>query len=62
VQAVNAARDALPDLREVIALSSWPEFLKSGEARTALPSIKADDVAQIQYNVRTDRHCQGSAA
>ena len=49
VQAVNAARDTLPDLREVIALSSWPEFLKSGEARTALPAIKADDVAQIQY-------------
>src|SRR5258708_21180758 len=53
VQAVNAARDALPDLREVIALSSWPAFLKSGEARTALPSIKADDVAQIQYTSGT---------
>ena len=53
VQAVNAARHTLPDLREVIALSSWPEFLKSGEARTALPSIKADDVAQIQYTSGT---------
>jgi hypothetical protein len=31
----NAARGAFPDLREVIALSSWPEFLKSGEAQTA---------------------------
>jgi fatty-acyl-CoA synthase len=53
VQAVNAAHDTLPDLREVIALSSWPEFLKGGEARTALPSIKADDVAQIQYTSGT---------
>jgi fatty-acyl-CoA synthase len=53
VQAVNAARDTLPDLREVIALSSWQEFLRSGEARTALPSIKADDVAQIQYTSGT---------
>jgi len=53
VWAVNAARDALPDLREVIALSSWPEFLRSGEARIALPSIKADDVAQIQYTSGT---------
>src|ERR1700752_2610144 len=53
VQAVNAARDVLPDLREVIALSSWPEFLRSGEVRTALPSIKADDVAQIQVTSGT---------
>ena len=53
LQAVNAARDALPDLREVIAPSSWPEFPRSGEARTALPSIKADDVAQIQYTSGT---------
>jgi fatty-acyl-CoA synthase len=53
VQTVNAARDALPDLREVIALSSWPGFLKSSGARTALPSIKADDVAQIQYTSGT---------
>jgi fatty-acyl-CoA synthase len=53
VQTVNAARDALPDLREVIALSSWPEFLKGSGARTALPSIKADDVAQ--YSTRPER-------
>ena len=60
VQAVNAARDALPDLREVIALSSWQEFLRSGEARTALPSIKADDVAQIQ-STSGRWYSQGSA-
>jgi fatty-acyl-CoA synthase len=53
VQAADAARDALPDLREVIALSSWPEFLRSGETQTALPPVKADDVAQIQYTSGT---------
>src|SRR5271155_4159065 len=48
VQTVNAARDALPDLREVIALSSWPGFLKSGGARTALASVQAGKGAHTQ--------------
>ena len=54
VQTVNAARDALPDLREVIALSSCPAVPEEQRgANRIAESIKADDVAQIQYTSGT---------
>lgn len=53
VAALEEARKALPDLREVIPLSSWPEFLKSGVAESRLPLVQGSDVAQIQYTSGT---------
>lgn len=53
VAVVTRARDAVPSLDTVIPLSSWPEFLRGGAPDTALPAVRADDVAQIQYTSGT---------
>jgi fatty-acyl-CoA synthase len=53
VAVIEQVRRMLSDLREVITLSSWPEFTKSGDARRQLPQVKPDDVAQIQYTSGT---------
>jgi fatty-acyl-CoA synthase len=53
LESVEAVRGALPDLREVIALSRWSDFLNSGAEAAALPVVRPDDVAQIQYTSGT---------
>jgi fatty-acyl-CoA synthase len=50
---IEVARKTLPLLREVISFSAWPEFLMDGKRSRRLPSVKADDVAQIQYTSGT---------
>lgn len=50
---IEVARKTLPLLREVISLSAWPEFLMDDKRSGRLPSVKADDVAQIQYTSGT---------
>jgi fatty-acyl-CoA synthase len=46
-------RDELPQLREVLLLTEWDEFLASGRPGTALPGAGPDDPAQIQYTSGT---------
>ncbi len=53
VATVKDVRDTLPVLREVIPLSSWPEFVNSAKAGGVLPSVKPGDIAQIQYTSGT---------
>ncbi|CCE08028.1 AMP-dependent synthetase and ligase [Bradyrhizobium sp. STM 3843] len=49
---IDDARTALPALREVIPLSSWPAFIAS-RASASLPAVACNDVAQIQYTSGT---------
>jgi fatty-acyl-CoA synthase len=53
VAIVDEARQDLPELREVIPLSTWPAFVASGAASTTLPAVTCNDVAQIQYTSGT---------
>jgi fatty-acyl-CoA synthase len=46
-------RGDLPDLREVVALEGWAEFLASGDADIALPEVSPRDYVQIQYTSGT---------
>jgi acyl-CoA synthetase (AMP-forming)/AMP-acid ligase II len=60
VGTVEAVRDTLPDLREVIALSAWPEFIGGGDPAAPLPDVTAADVAQIQYTSGTTGRPKGA--
>jgi fatty-acyl-CoA synthase len=60
VGAVEAVRDTLPRLREVIALSTWPEFIGGGDPAAPLPKVTAADVAQIQYTSGTTGRPKGA--
>ena len=40
-------------MREIIPLSSWPDFAKSAEPARRLPDVRPVDVAQIQYTSGT---------
>ncbi len=53
VATVKDVRGTLPALREIIPLSSWPEFVKSAGPGDPLPSVKPGDIAQIQYTSGT---------
>jgi fatty-acyl-CoA synthase len=53
IATVEVARKTLGDLREVVALSSWTDFTKSGDTGRQLPQVKPEDVAQIQYTSGT---------
>ncbi|MCA1453737.1 AMP-binding protein [Bradyrhizobium sp. BRP22] len=60
VGTVEAVRDTLPDLRHVIALSAWPEFIGGGDPAAPLPDVTAADVAQIQYTSGTTGRPKGA--
>ncbi|WP_454630085.1 AMP-binding protein [Bradyrhizobium cenepequi] len=60
VGTIEAVRNTLPDLREVIALSAWPEFIGGGDPAAALPDVTAADVAQIQYTSGTTGRPKGA--
>jgi fatty-acyl-CoA synthase len=53
VSVVEEVRDSLPELREVVPLSTWPAFVAGGPATTALPVVACNDVAQVQYTSGT---------
>ena len=52
---LDTVRPQLPDLREVVLFSDWPEFCASGSATERLPVVRPDDPAQIQYTSGTER-------
>jgi fatty-acyl-CoA synthase len=53
IAVIEQVRGMLSGLREVIALSCWGEFTKTGDTGRQLPHVKRDDVAQIQYTSGT---------
>lgn len=50
---VERVRSAVPSLESIIPLSSWRDFLRSGEADSPLPDVRPNDVVQIQYTSGT---------
>ncbi len=57
---VEQVRAELPQLREVIPLSSWTGFLHSAPPDAKLPAVGPDDVAQIQYTSGTTGFPKGA--
>ncbi|WP_407159070.1 AMP-binding protein [Bradyrhizobium sp. STM 3557] len=53
VAVVDEASGGLPQLREIIPLSTWPAFVASAAAPPALPAVSCNEVAQIQYTSGT---------
>lgn len=58
-EVVEEARPDLPDLEVIIPLSSWKEFISSGQAKP-LPEVNASDMAQIQYTSGTTGFPKGA--
>jgi fatty-acyl-CoA synthase len=52
-ETVAEVRHRLPDLREIVALDGWTEFLASAEPGIALPDVSPVDDVQIQYTSGT---------
>jgi len=50
---VDSLRAQLPELREVIDIADWAEFLRSGSPITPLPDVDPDGLAQIQFTSGT---------
>ena len=56
---IEAARPNLPQLREVISFADWDELCAS-TTPCSLPSVEADDPAQIQYTSGTTGFPKGA--
>jgi fatty-acyl-CoA synthase len=50
---IDGLRGDLPGLREAVAFGDWEDFLAGGPAGTALPEVRPEDTAQIQYTSGT---------
>ena len=59
-ETVAQVRSALPDLREVIAMERWDEFLAAAANASELPVVRPDDPAQIQYTSGTTGFPKGA--
>ncbi|MDD5036831.1 MAG: AMP-binding protein [Methylococcaceae bacterium] len=57
---VESIRAEVPLLREVISLGAWAKFLRPGLHPAALPVVKPDDTAQIQYTSGTTGFPKGA--
>src|SRR5262245_34856862 len=57
---VAEVRSGLPRLREVIALEDWNAFLAGASTARDLPTVRADDAAQIQYTSGTTGFPKGA--
>jgi fatty-acyl-CoA synthase len=59
---VEEVRPGLSHLRDVISLSSWPDFLASasGSSTRPLPQVTPNDIAQIQYTSGTTGFPKGA--
>ncbi len=53
-------RPDVPSLREVIFFTDWADFLSTGPAQAALPEVRPDDIAQIQYTSGTTGFPKGA--
>ncbi len=59
-ETVAEVRADLPDLREVIAMEHWDEFLSAAADSRELPVVTPDDPAQIQYTSGTTGFPKGA--
>jgi fatty-acyl-CoA synthase len=59
LSAVESVRPDLPQLRDVVDLSRWEEFLASGRDAD-LPVVTSGDIAQIQYTSGTTGFPKGA--
>lgn len=50
---IERVRSAAPSLERIIPLSSWPDFIQSGESGLPLPNVSVNDVAQMQFTSGT---------
>ncbi|HET9691172.1 MAG TPA: AMP-binding protein [Acidimicrobiales bacterium] len=57
---VEQVRPHLPELREVLSFADWPAFVGSGPTAAALPALRPDDPAQIQYTSGTTGFPKGA--
>jgi fatty-acyl-CoA synthase len=57
---VEQVRPDLPELREAICFDDWAELVASGSPDRALPEVRADDPAQIQYTSGTTGFPKGA--
>ena len=57
---LEEVRPDVPSLREVVFFTAWAEFLDTAPARAALPEVKPDDIAQIQYTSGTTGFPKGA--
>ncbi len=57
---LDEVRPDLPALREVVYLTDWAEFLATAPAQAALPDVRPDDIAQIQYTSGTTGFPKGA--
>jgi fatty-acyl-CoA synthase len=57
---LDEVRPDVPALREVVSFTDWADFLASAPAQAALPEVKPDDIAQIQYTSGTTGRPKGA--
>jgi fatty-acyl-CoA synthase len=59
-QLLAEVRPDVPALREVVLFTEWADFLDTAPAQAALPEVRADDIAQIQYTSGTTGFPKGA--
>jgi fatty-acyl-CoA synthase len=59
-ESLAAVRPGLPELREVVALERWDEFIASAPSTGELPPVRPEDAAQIQYTSGTTGFPKGA--
>jgi len=57
---VEQARPELEDLREAVSFDEWDDFVATGSTNRALPVVRPDDPAQIQYTSGTTGFPKGA--
>ncbi len=59
-QFLAEVRPDVPSLREVIFFTDWADFLSTAPGQAALPEVRPDDIAQIQYTSGTTGFPKGA--